>query len=105
MANNQVTLTNLPTDTSNQWTGMNIYRSVNSPAGNTNYYLIDSMSMHSAASGTPITDNATDASIIAGGQVMSFNGPPATDTTLLQNLVMYDPSTGHITMNSAATAR
>ena len=91
--NNQVVLSNLPTDTSGEWTGMNIYRSVNSPAGNTNYYEITSLNTADPASTYQYTDNATDASIIANGKVLSFNGPPVTNTTLLQNVVIYDSST------------
>ncbi len=94
LANNQVTLSNLPTDTSGQWTGMNIYRSVNSPPGNTNYYLVTSLNTADPASTFTYTDNATDASLIAGGQTMSFYGPRVTDTTLLQNVVIFNPSTG-----------
>jgi flagellar hook protein FlgE len=73
---------------------MNIYRSVNSPPGNTNYYLITSLNTADPASNFTYTDNATDASLIAGGNVMSFYGPAVSDTTLLQNVVVYDPSTG-----------
>jgi flagellar hook protein FlgE len=99
LANNQVTLSNFPTDSSGQWTGMNIYRSVNSPPGDTNDYLVTSLNTASPAANFTYTDNATDASLISGGQVMSFDGPPISDTTLLQNVVVYDPSTG--TYNNA----
>ena len=46
LANNQVVLSNLPTDNSGQWTGMNIYRSVNSPPGNTSFYVATSLNTY-----------------------------------------------------------
>ncbi len=92
LVNNQISLTNLPTspagDTSG-WTGINIYRSVNIP-GNTNYYLIDSESLSALPASVP--DDIADTNLINNAK-MSFYGPPATNTTLLADVVVYDPST------------
>jgi flagellar hook-basal body protein len=95
LANNQVTLSNLPTDTSGAWTGMNIYRSVNDQPGDTNYYLLPNGSFNTAnpAPTTTLTDNATDAQIRAGGHVLSMTGPAVTSTTLLKDVVVYNGST------------
>jgi len=93
LVNNQISLTNLPTppagDTSG-WTGINIYRSVNIP-GNTNYYLVDHESLSALPASVP--DDIPDTTLINNAK-MSFYGPPATDTTLLQDVVAYDASTG-----------
>ena len=94
--NNQLTLSNIPADTTGAWTSVDIYRSVNSPAGNTNFYLVGTEP--SAANPTTFTDtgldsgtvNQTDASIIANGQILNFDGPAATSSTPLTDLVMYD---------------
>jgi flagellar hook protein FlgE len=94
LANNQVTLSNFPTDTSGQWTGEAIYRNTNDEPGDTNYYQIATIPTATPAANYTYTDNATDASIRAGDQVLSFDGPPATSNTLLTNLVEYNSSTG-----------
>jgi flagellar hook protein FlgE len=93
LAGNQVVLSNFPTDTSGQWTSERIYRSTNDQAGDTNFYEIGQLPTTTNATATYV-DNATDASIRAAGHVLSFNGPPATSTTLLKNVVEYDSSTG-----------
>ena len=94
LANNQVTLSNFPTDTSGQWTGEAIYRSTNDEPGDTNFYQIATIATANPAADYTYTDNATDASIRAGDLVLNFDGPPATSTTLLTNLVQYNSSTG-----------
>jgi flagellar hook protein FlgE len=93
LVNNQVTLSNLPTDNSGQWTGMNIYRSVNDNPGDSNYYLVTSLGTSSPAANFTYTDNATDAQIRASAHVMSFTGPAVSSTTLLQDVVIYNGST------------
>jgi flagellar hook protein FlgE len=93
LVNNQVTLSNFPTDNSGAWTGMNIYRSVNDQPGDANYYEISSINTSSPAATYTYTDNATDASIRAGGHIMSWTGPAATSTTPLQDVVIYNGST------------
>ena len=102
LANNQVMLSNFPTDNSGQWTGMNLYRSVNDNPGDTNYYLVQSFPITgptgNPAGNPPVpvgsyADNATDTQLQSGGQVMSFTGPAATTTTPLEDVVVYNPST------------
>jgi flagellar hook protein FlgE len=93
LANNQVTLSNLPTDTTGAWTGMNIYRSVNDQPGDTNYYEITSFNTANPAPTTTYTDNATDAQIRANGHILSMTGPAVTSTTLLKDVVVYNGST------------
>jgi flagellar hook protein FlgE len=93
LVNNQVTLSNFPTDTSGQWTGMNIYRSVNDQPGDANYYEISSINTSNPAATYTYTDNATDASIRAGGHIMNWNGPAVSSTTLLKDVVIYNGST------------
>ena len=97
LANNQVTLSNFPTDTSGQWTGMDLYRSVNDDPGDTNFYLVQSFPISGPPGDattnppTPVgsyTDNATDAQLQANDQVMSFTGPAATTTTPLEDVVV-----------------
>jgi flagellar hook protein FlgE len=94
LANNQVTLSNFPTDATGEWSGETIYRSTNDQPGDTNLYEIATIPTANPAANYTYTDNATDASIRAGGQIMSFTGPPVTSTTLLSNVVEYDKSTG-----------
>ena len=94
LADNQVTLSNFPTDTSGAWTGEKIYRNTNDQPGDTNFYEIASIPTADPAANYTYTDNATDASIRAGDQVMSFNGPPVTSNTLLTNVVAYNSTTG-----------
>ena len=73
---NQVTLSKLPTDTSGAWTGMTIYRSVNSPAGNTSFYPLPNAT-NIPLSTTSVTDNTADAALIAnattGGVAKTLN--------------------------------
>ncbi len=90
----QVTLSNFPTPSSGQWTSEKIYRNTNDTPGDTNFYEISNVPLATAtAAGFTYTDNATDSSI-AGNQVLSFNGPAVSNTTLLQNLVEYNSSSG-----------
>ena len=91
MANNQVALSNLPIDTSGQWTQVNIYRNTNSTPGDTNFYEIANVPMATAhrEPNYTYTDNATDSSI-ASNKVLNFNGPPVTSATLAQNVVEYN---------------
>jgi flagellar hook protein FlgE len=93
LANNQVTLSNLPTDNSGAWTGMNIYRSVNDQPGDANFYEITSLNTASPAANFTYTDNATDAQIRAGGHTLSMTGPAVSSTTLLKDVVVYNGST------------
>ena len=90
--NNQVEISNIPTDDSGQWTTTNIYRSVNSPPGNTNFYLVATLPSTTDASATVVDDNS-DAQLEAGGQTLNMNGPAATAQTLLTNLYSYDGTT------------
>jgi flagellar hook protein FlgE len=94
LADNQVTLSNFPTDTSGEWTGEKIYRSTNDQPGDTNFYEVASIPTADPAANYTYTDNATDASIRANDQVLNFNGPPVNSNTLLTNVVEYDSSTG-----------
>ncbi len=94
LTDNEVTLKDLPAPSSGTWTSEKIYRNTNSTPGDTSFYQIANIPLATAtANGYTYTDNATDASI-EGGQVMSFDGPAATSTTLLQNVVEYDSTTG-----------
>ena len=103
LANNEVMLSNFPTDTTGEWTGMNLYRSVNDNPGDTNYYEVASLPL-SGPTGDPTTtpatpvgsylDNATDSSIEASGHIMSWTGPAVTTTTDLKDVVAYDASSG-----------
>ncbi len=103
LANNQVMLSNFPTDTSGQWTGMNLYRSVNNNPGDANYYEVASFPIAGPA-GDPTTnpptpvgsylDNAKDTDIEASNHTMSWTGPAVTTTTNLTDVVVYNPSTG-----------
>jgi flagellar hook protein FlgE len=95
LSDNEVALSNLPIDISGQWTQVNIYRNTTDTPGDTNFYEIDSipMSTLTADPGYQYTDNATDQSI-ASNKVLSFDGPPVTNATLLTNVVEYDPSSG-----------
>jgi flagellar hook protein FlgE len=97
LANNQVTLSNFPTDSTGQWTSETIFRSTNDQPGDTNLYEIATIPTATPAANYTYTDNATDASIRASGQVMSFNGPPVSSTTLLSDVVEYDQSTNTYT--------
>ena len=93
--NEQVTLSNLPAPNSGTWTSERIYRSTNDQAGDTNCYQVADIPIATATTnGYTYTDNASDASIRASGQVMSFDGPPVSGTTLLSNVVEYNSSTG-----------
>jgi flagellar hook protein FlgE len=93
LINNQVTLSSFPTDNTGQWTGMNIYRSVNDQPGDINYYKIASLNTSSPAAGFTYTDNDTDATIRAGGHTLNWNGPAVTSTTALTDVVVYNGST------------
>ncbi len=95
-------LSNFPTDTSGQWTGMNLYRSVNDDPGDTNYYLVHSFPISGPpgdpAANPPVPvgsyqDNATDTQLQTADQVMSFTGPAASTTTPLKDVVIYNGTT------------
>jgi len=94
LANNQVTLSNFPTDTTGEWTGEAIYRSTNDQPGDTNLYEIATIPTANPDPTYTYTDNATDASIRSNNVVMSFDGPPATSTTPLSDVVQYNKSSG-----------
>jgi flagellar hook protein FlgE len=91
LADNQVTLSNIPTDNSGKWTTRNIYRSVNSPPGDTNFYLVATLPDTTDASAT-VTDDLTDDKLIsqANGHTLNMNGPAANSQTLLSNVLSYD---------------
>jgi len=90
-ANNQVLLSNFPTDITGTWQKTYIYRSVNDQPGDTNFYKVAELPSTTNAAAT-YTDNSTDATIRAGAHVLSMNGPAATSTTLLKDVVVYDGS-------------
>jgi flagellar hook protein FlgE len=85
LSDNQVVLSDIPTPTP-PWTGVNIYRSVNTPAGNTNYYQLPAAGFQ--PDGTYI-DNYTD-DTIETNKVLDMNGPAANANTLLTDVVSYD---------------
>jgi len=66
-----VTLSNLPTDTSGDWTGMRIYRSVNTP-GNTGFYALPN-AIDLPLTTKTVTDDSSDATI-ANNQTLNMNG-------------------------------
>ncbi|MEI8375016.1 MAG: flagellar hook-basal body complex protein [Planctomycetota bacterium] len=93
-ANNQILLSNFPTDISGTWDKTYVYRSVNDQAGDTNFYKIGELPSTTDPNPTvPFTDNNTDATIRAGGHVLNMNGPAVTSTTLLKDVVVYDGMT------------
>ena len=109
LAGNSVTLSNFPPPTSGTWTSERIYRNTNDTPGDTNYYEIADIPIATAtAGGYTFVDNYSDASIQAGGMapvdssdqvpagsnILNFNGPPVTASTLLQNVVEYNASSG-----------
>jgi flagellar hook protein FlgE len=97
-----VTLTNFPIPTNpSQWTGMTVYRSVNSPAGDSNFYPLPNATnipLATAAAPVTVTDDTSDATLISdattsGASTLNFNGPAAIPGTLLYNLLEYDSTT------------
>ena len=96
--NNQVTLSNIPTDNSGQWTTERIYRSTNDPPGDTNFYLSGRRCrprprprrLHLHRQRHRCHRSATT------GQTLNFNGPPVTSHDLLQNVVVYDSYDRHL---------
>ena len=106
-SNNQVQITVTPTDDSGKWTTRNIYRSVNSPPGNTNFYLVGSVSNTTDATAT-ITDNLSDADLIQQNETnktppLNMNGPAASGQTPLSELLSYDGTTYNPLFPSAGT--
>ncbi len=109
LTDGQVTLSNLPAPSSGTWTSEKIYRSTNDEAGDTNLYEIANIPISTATqNGYTFNDDYTDEQIRAGGltppagsggnavpsgsNVLNFDGPPVSDTTLLSNVVEYNPS-------------
>ena len=106
----QVVLSNLPAPNSGTWTSERIYRTTNDVPGDTNAYEIADIPLNTAtANGFTYTDNNADESIRDGGlptpsgfnptqakgsNILSFDGPAVSSTTLLQNVVEYNSSTG-----------
>jgi flagellar hook protein FlgE len=85
-----VTLSNFPKDSSGDWTGMTIYRSVNSPLGDTNFYPVPNAT-NLPLNTTSVTDTTDDATLISSATVngvaktlnkngVHANGPTATIT-------------------------
>ena len=72
--NNQVVLSNMPTDTTGQWLTTRIYRSVNDQAGDTNFYEITELPTTTTDPLLEVNDNYSDADIRAG----TFLVPPGT---------------------------
>lgn len=89
--NNQVSLTNIPATLGSQWTSIRLYRNVNDEPGDTNFYRLADLSPAQAAAG--YTDNATDATIRAGGNILNMTGPAITSQTVLKDVVVYDGNT------------
>jgi flagellar hook protein FlgE len=75
----------------NQWTVRNVYRSVNDPPGNNNFYLVGTINGVTDATAT-LPDNTSDATLIANGQTLDLNGPKINSNTLLSNVVSFDGS-------------
>ena len=110
MTGGQISLGSIPTPPAGStWTDVRIYRNTTSVPGNTNFYEIADLTASGVTSGYTFTDNNTDQLIIAGTpnnpgdgvantintvNILNFNGPPASSTTLLSNLLEYDASTG-----------
>ncbi|MGA2032791.1 MAG: flagellar hook-basal body complex protein [Thermoguttaceae bacterium] len=86
LSSNQVQVT-LPSDDPGSYVKRYIYRSVNSPAGDTNFYRVGEVDDMTA--GSTFSDDNPDASIV-NNPTLSMYGPPISDSTLVQNLVSYD---------------
>lgn len=87
----QAVLGNLPTDSTGNWTGWKLYRSVNT-AGNSNYYYVGKINSGSVSSsaGYSFIDNASDTSISGtGAQTLIYNGPSISGSTLAKNLLLH----------------
>jgi flagellar hook protein FlgE len=85
VVNGRIELTNLPVDTSGQWTVRRIYRnSANNP--NQFNFVAEIPNM---TAGESYTDSASDASIANNAQV-NLNGPAVTTNTLLTNVLQYN---------------
>jgi len=76
-------LTNLPTATSPEWTGMRIYR--NTAGQESTYYRIAEINSASTA-GLEFTDGLADADI-TGNPTLDFDGPRITGSTLLIDVI------------------
>jgi len=93
--NEEVTLSNFPTDSSGDWTGMTIYRSVNTP-GNTNLYAIPNATDLPMTT-TTYTDNSSDQTLITGGTVLNSSGTHISGPTAALTMNGNTPAVGNLT--------
>ena len=97
--NNQVELSNIPTDTTGEWTTTRIYRSVNDASGGSKFYEIAELPSTTDTTAT-VVDNYSDQDVEngtmltpPGSHVLSMYGPPATAATKLSDVVNWDGTT------------
>jgi flagellar hook protein FlgE len=86
VVNGRIQLTNLPVDTSGQWSYLRIYRNSATDSSTFNY-----VGEVQDLPGQTYTDSASDASI-ANNAKIDLNGPRATSNTLLVNLLAQNAS-------------
>ncbi len=111
LSSNEISLSNLP-NPGGTWTDVRIYRDTTDVPGDTNYYEIGDVpvaTLNTVPNYAFVDDfpddeirNSSDTLVapdpnsvsVTGGQVLNFSGPPVTSSTLLTNVVQYDPSSG-----------
>jgi len=85
----RIQLADLPTDSSGQWTVMRIYRCL--ATDNSHFYFVAEID-DVTTEGQTWTDNVPDSDIEDNAQI-NFNGPVATSSTLVTNLLRRDGET------------
>ena len=95
----EVTLANLPTDSSGDWTGMTIYRSVNA-ANNSSLYALPNATDLPMDTKT-VTDTSSDAALIANDKVLNTSGAHVSGptTTVAMDAGTNTPVVGNLTGN------
>jgi len=93
----RVHLTNLPVDSSGQWTGMRIYRNCNDDAST--FYMVKQID--GIVNGSVcFTDSVPDAVIrdktSSNYRVLNFDGPPIQSSTLLSNILRREGTTDYV---------
>ncbi|MBX3414586.1 MAG: flagellar hook-basal body complex protein [Pirellulales bacterium] len=92
-------LTDLPTATSSEWTGMRIYR--NTEGQDSTYYRIAEINSASTP-GLEFTDGFADSDIV-GNPTLDFDGPRITGSTKLVNVLSRDSNGNYTSMFEVGT--
>lgn len=90
IVNGRVVLTDLPTTADPSWACRRVYRNLSSD-DNTFYYVGEIGNVTDPAA--TISDNISDADLLASNQVLDMDGPKAIASTLVTDLLLRDGST------------